>query len=160
MKIGVISDTHGDQGAIRQAVQMLPDADVWLHAGDYSQDTTYLARLVSVPVFAAKGNCDGAATAKVDEFIEVAGKKIWITHGHRYHVKQGVSDLVQWGKQYEVDVVVYGHTHLPDNQNCDGLLIFNPGSAAESRVGHCTCGVLEIDNKGTITGYIMELNNI
>lgn len=159
MKIGVISDTHGDHGAIRLAVQMIPDADVWLHAGDYSQDATYLARLVSAPVFAAKGNCDGLSTAKVDEFVEVAGKKIWITHGHRYSVKQSVAELVQWGKQYEVDVVVFGHTHLPDNQQCEGILIFNPGSAGEPRVGHGTFGILEIDNKGTIIGYIIELNN-
>lgn len=158
MKIGVISDTHGDHGAIRQAVKMLPDIGAWLHAGDYSQDAQYLAEIVSVPVFAAKGNCDGLAAAKIDEFVEVAGKKIWITHGHRYSVKQGIADLAQWGKQYEVDVVVYGHTHLPDNQCYDGLLIFNPGSAAEPRIGHGTCGVLDIDHKGAITGYLIELN--
>jgi len=159
MRIGVISDTHGDQAAVRQAVEAVPDADVWLHAGDYSQDAMYLTRLVAVPVFAAKGNCDGQTTAKIDEFVKAAGKKIWLTHGHRYSVKQGVGELVQWGKKFEVEIVVYGHTHLPDNQHYDGLLIFNPGSAAEPRIGHGTCGILDIDDKGAITGCIIELNN-
>jgi putative phosphoesterase len=157
MRIGVISDTHGDQAAVRQAVKAVPDADMWLHAGDYSQDATYLAGLVTVPVYAAKGNCDGQTTAKIDEFVEAADKKIWLTHGHRYGVKQGVGELVQWGRQYGMDIVIYGHTHLPDNNWYKDLLVFNPGSAAEPRSGHGTCGILNIDNEGKITGQIVEL---
>jgi putative phosphoesterase len=157
MKIGVISDTHGDQAAVRQAVKAVPDANMWLHAGDYSQDATYLAGLVAVPVYAAKGNCDGQTIAKIDEFVEVAGKKIWLTHGHRYSVKQGVGELVQRGSQYGMDVVIYGHTHLPDNKCHGNLLIFNPGSVAEPRSGQGTCGILNIDNEGKITGKIIEV---
>jgi len=157
MRIGVISDTHGDRASINQAVKVVPNADLWLHAGDYSQDAVYLAGLVTVPVFAAKGNCDGQTSAKVDEFIEVAGKKIWLTHGHRYSVKQGAGDLIEWGRQYEVDIIIYGHTHIPDQLWHEGLLIFNPGSAAEPRAGFGTCGVIEIANDGKIKGQIIEI---
>lgn len=155
MKIGVMSDTHGDQAAVRQGIKAAGPMDMWLHAGDYSQDASYLAKLVNVPVFAARGNCDGQATAKIDEFIEVAGKKIWITHGHRYGVKQGVSQLVEWGRHYEVDIVIYGHTHIPDSRWEENLLVFNPGSAAEPRSGYGTCGILNIDHEGKITGEIL-----
>jgi putative phosphoesterase len=157
MRIGVISDTHGDQYAVRQALKAVPDADMWLHAGDYSQDAAYLSELVTVPVYAAKGNCDGQTVAKIDEFVEAAGKKIWLTHGHRYSVKQGVADLIQWGRHYGMDIVIYGHTHVPDNNQYKDLLVFNPGSAAEPRSGHGTCGILTIDNEGKITGQIVEL---
>ena len=157
MRIGVISDTHGDQAAVRQAVKAVPDADMWLHAGDYSQDAAYLASLAAVPTYAAKGNCDGQATAKFDEFVEAAGKRIWLTHGHRYSVKQGINDLVQWGRQYGMDIVIYGHTHLPANNWYNNLLVFNPGSAAEPRSGYGTCGILDIDHEGNVTGKIIEL---
>lgn len=115
MRIGVISDTHGDLATILQVVNQITDVDLWLHAGDCSQDADYLRGLVKVPVVAARGNCDGHTTAKIDEFVEVADRKIWLTHGHRYGVKQGTQELVR-GKHYGADVVVYGHTHIVDNR--------------------------------------------
>lgn len=154
MRIGVISDTHGDRVAIRQVVRKVTDVAMWLHAGDCSQDAEYLKSLVNVPVVAVRGNCDGQTNAKIDEFVEVAGRQIWLTHGHRYGVKQGTQGLVEWGKVYEVDVVVYGHTHIVDNRWCEGIFLFNPGSTYGNRVA---CGVLEIDD-GHITGQIMECN--
>jgi len=41
MRIGVISDTHGDQAAIRKAIKVISKVDIWLHAGDCSQDGEY-----------------------------------------------------------------------------------------------------------------------
>ena len=156
MRIGVISDTHGDQATIRQVVKLLTNADMWLHAGDCSQDVEYLKSLVAVPVIAVRGNCDGyTTTSKIDEFVEVGNHKIWLTHGHCYGVKQGVQDLERWGKQHKVVSVIYGHTHVPDNHWCDGILIFNPGSAYGS---YATYGILDIDDKGQVVGSIIQLN--
>lgn len=155
MRVGVISDTHGDHVTIRQIVKLFADVDLWLHAGDCSQDAEYLASVAVAPVVAVRGNCDGHTTAKIDEFVEIAGHKIWLTHGHRYHVKQGTHELVEWGKQYEVDVVVYGHSHVPGHHWDEGILIFNPGSAYGS---HATCGVLDIDEDGKILGRIVQVN--
>ena len=155
MKIGVISDTHGDLGTILQVVNRITDVDMWLHAGDCSQDADYLRSLVNVPVCAVRGNCDGHTTAKIDEFIEVADCKIWITHGHRYWVKQSMQELVNWGKRYEANVIIYGHTHIVDNHWCEGMLLFNPGSTCGSR---CACGVLRITN-GQIVGQIINCND-
>lgn len=154
MRIGVISDTHGDLATILQVVNQITDVDLWLHAGDCSQDADYLRGLVKVPVVAARGNCDGHTTAKIDEFVEVADRKIWLTHGHRYGVKQGTQELVRWGKHYKADVVVYGHTHVVDNRWCEGILLFNSGSTCGSRAA---CGILEIED-GQVTGQIVEFN--
>lgn len=156
MRIGVISDTHGDQETICQVVKLLTHVDMWLHAGDYSQDADFLRRLVAVPVFAAKGNCDGHTTAKIDEFVEIHGHRIWLTHGHRYGVKHGAQDLVRWSKHHEVDVVVYGHTHISDNHWSRETLIFNPGSAYGRQA---TCGILDIDNNNQIVGSIIQVNS-
>lgn len=156
MKIGVISDTHGDQATILQAIKVLSHVDMWLHAGDCSQDAEWLRSLVRVPVIAAKGNCDGQTIAKIDEFVEAQGHKIWLTHGHRYGVKQNTNDLVRLGRQHQVDIVIYGHTHVPDNHWSEGILIFNPGSAYGSRA---TCGILDIDDRGQVVSKMIQLNS-
>ena len=38
MKIGLISDTHGNTAAIDQAVELAGEIDLWLHAGDMIHD--------------------------------------------------------------------------------------------------------------------------
>ncbi|HWR55298.1 MAG TPA: metallophosphoesterase family protein, partial [Negativicutes bacterium] len=35
MRIGIVSDTHGDQRAIKQVVAQVGPVDLWLHAGDH-----------------------------------------------------------------------------------------------------------------------------
>lgn len=160
MKIGIISDTHGNLASIRQAVAAAGSVEMWLHAGDYCTDGNSLSEFTGLPVIAAAGNCDGRnAPAKMDEFIEVAGKKIWLTHGHRYGVKYGITELIYWGKQFEADVIIYGHTHIPDISWQDNILIVNPGSAGEPRnrlIG--TCGLLELSEDVKSKVEIREFN--
>lgn len=157
MRIGVLSDSHGSQAAIRRAVAAAGSVAMWLHAGDYSQDARRLADLTGLPVTAVAGNCDGVTDAKIDEFIEVGGRKIWLTHGHRYHAKERSGELLWWGRQYGVDVVVYGHSHIPDISLQDGILLFNPGGAVHPRGGHPpSCGVLVIAG-GEVAAEIIEI---
>ncbi|VBB06513.1 phosphodiesterase mj0936/vps29 [Lucifera butyrica] len=159
MKIGVISDTHGSKAAVKLAVAAAGPVAMWLHAGDYYWDSYYLAEITALPVHMVAGNCDGSGDrAQVDAFIEAGNKKIWLTHGHRYGVKHGVQDLLYWGKQFEADVVIYGHTHMPQIAWQNGLLIFNPGSAAEPRGGSFpTCGLLELLPDGKIRPELLDL---
>lgn len=156
MRIGVISDTHGDQAAIRQVLKVTTDVEMWLHAGDCSQDGDYLASLVNIPVVRARGNCDGQTTAQIDEFVEVMGHKIWITHGHRYGVKRGIHELVAIAKQNDIHIVVYGHTHEPDNRWFEDVLIFNPGSGNCSYGGPGTYGILDV-TPGQVVGNIVGI---
>lgn len=156
MRIGVISDTHGDQVAIRQVVKVATEVDMWLHAGDCSQDAEYLMSLVLVPIVFVRGNCDGQVNARLDEFVEIVGHKIWLTHGHRYGVKRGNADLLQVAKHHGINIVIYGHTHTPDNRWCEDILFFNPGSATCSYGSRGTYGILEIDDK-QVVGSIFDL---
>ena len=145
MRIGIMGDTHGDVFSMQQAIAEAGPVERWLHTGDFFRDSLLLATIVSVPVTAVAGNCDGRAEAKPDEFIEVAGYRLWLTHGHRYGVKNDLSELREWALLYEADVVVFGHTHQPFVGNESGLLFFNPGSPAMPRRGRSrTCGVLEL----------------
>ena len=102
------------------------------------------------------GNCDGSHTAKIDEFITIGGVKIWLTHGHRYRAKERSQELVWWARQYAVDVVIYGHSHVADNHWDENILVFNPGSTAHPRRGRASAGLLVIDN-GHVEARIIEL---
>jgi len=44
-------------------------------------------------------------------------------------------------------VVVFGHSHIPYNQEHDGQLLFNPGSATDRRrQPRCSIGLLHVDD--------------
>ena len=143
MRLGIISDTHGDKAAIRQAVMMAPPVDCWIHAGDHGQDGAFLEQLTAGPVYAVCGNTDLLeGREKPDEYIDIANKRIWVTHGHRYHVKNGLHELLYWANQFAADIIVFGHTHEPLVERRDGKLFINPGSAARPRAGSAASFVI------------------
>ena len=156
MRIAVISDSHGDHRAIDQAVKLIGKADVWLHAGDHSQDARQISALTGGQVVVVAGNCDGHA-AKPDEFIELPDFRIWLTHGHRYRVRESRDELIYWARQFQAQVVVYGHTHIPDMYWDQDLLLFNPGSVGYPRGGFAaSCGLLTIASQ-LVTPLILPL---
>lgn len=157
MRIGVISDTHGRAIAVQQAVKAVGTVDMWLHAGDNSQDIRFFQGLTDVPVVAVAGNCDGYTKAKIDEYIKVEELKIWLTHGHRYDVKYGSQELIRCARDIGADIVVYGHSHIPDITWEGGLLLFNPGSAGFPRGNPPSCGVLTI-KEGKVEAEIIDIH--
>jgi uncharacterized protein len=48
----------------------------------------------------------------------------------------------------QINVIVYGHSHLAQNEVIDGVLFFNPGTATES------FGILTVDD-GVVKGEIV-----
>lgn len=146
--IGIMGDSHGDAASIHRAVERAGNVDLWLHTGDFFQDSQILAGYAGVPVVGVAGNCDGRSTAKPDEFLQLGGLAVWLTHGHRFGVKQGLEDLIAWALRYEADVVVFGHTHQALNEQRGNLLLFNPGSVSMPRRGKSrTYGVFELDSQ-------------
>ncbi|MDU2064129.1 MAG: metallophosphoesterase [Sporomusaceae bacterium] len=158
MKIGVMSDSHGNRLAIEKALQYSGPVDMWLHCGDYSQDIDFLLQWTSVPTVAVAGNTDGWTQAKYDEFLEVMGKQIWLTHGHRYHVKQDLTELFYWGAHYEADLILFGHTHSAFMEKNAGRLYLNPGSVGYPHRGEkASIAVVEIAGN-ELTGKIITFD--
>lgn len=152
-----MSDSHGSKKEIEQAVGQTGKVDLWLHAGDFCSDSDYLAICSGAKVISVAGNCDGlAAKAPVDEFVEIAGKKIWLTHGHKYQVKYGTDELIDLARQYEVDVVIYGHTHIVDICRIDNLLVLNPGSIGRPYGQNPSFLIMNIET-GNIDITLMEI---
>jgi len=161
MKVAVIADTH-TRGMSRTvpmgAWPYLESADHILHAGDVV-DTAVLDELKALaPVTAVMGNCDAwdvrdwGATETAE--VELGGIRIGMVHdsglggGRRNRLRSLFPDA---------RVVVFGHSHMPFNEDEDGLLLFNPGSPTwKRRAPFTSMGLLWIDN-GEVEGEIFPV---
>jgi putative phosphoesterase len=79
--------------------------------------------------------------------MEIAGKRILLTHGHLYGVKKGLLNLYYRGKEVEADLVVFGHTHAWTLEKMEDILLFNPGSASRPRKTNPTLGLIIINKE-------------
>ena len=136
MKLGLTGDTHGDVACIRKIVQLSPPVEKWLHTGDHAEDAAFLESQTGLPVLRVLGNCDyNSKEANIDEIFVVEGFRLWLTHGHRYMGHTRIAELAWWAKQLDVDIVIYGHTHVPMCQYYGDKLLINPGSPTRPRGG-------------------------
>lgn len=134
MRLAVLTDTH--VGSIHELpgpmLKALADVDLIVHAGDFIE-TAVLEGLRSLrEVKAVCGNMDSkgirAALPRKDLFV-VAGKKIGVVHGSG--APRGIASRVR-AEFDEVDVIIFGHSHLACNERIRGALMFNPGRCRES----------------------------
>lgn len=151
MKIGVVSDTHGCVETWRKLYHaFLSDADLIIHAGDVLYHGPRnevpgeynLKELVAelntcpVPIVIVQGNCDSEVDRMVLEIpitksnlIYNNGLRIYTQHGHDLDN----NSLAALCKRYKLDILITGHTHLPNLSCSEGCILLNPGSPAMSK---------------------------
>jgi putative phosphoesterase len=152
MKILVFSDSHG---AIQPMLDAIQDhkPDLVLHLGDYTSDCTAVLRTFpEIALKSVRGNCDVFAKEPETALFTVEDIRLFITHGHRYRVKTTPDAALNAAHFSEARVLAFGHTHRPLLMEKDGLLVVNPGSAAEKKYA-----VLEVEH-GRVTGQLCSLN--
>lgn len=132
MKILVVSDSHGESEGIEKVLEReRPDAII--HAGDGERDRYAFSVTGSIPVAMVKGNCDYGNDLPEEILLEEKGKRIFIVHGHTYHVRNSTLALEVVAKEKNLDLVIYGHTHIPDLKEKNGTKFLNPGSISAPR---------------------------
>lgn len=146
MKIGIISDTHGNKQCMDEAISYLMDCDLIIHAGDNFSDSKYIHSATKIGMMAVKGNCDFDNVE--DELIfDIEDKNIFLCHGDKYDVKYGLEQLEEKAKEVEANIVIFGHTHTPLCIEKDNILYINPGSVSIPRnVNYKSMAILYIDN--------------
>ncbi|MDD6276566.1 MAG: YfcE family phosphodiesterase [Clostridia bacterium] len=146
MRILVISDSHGGEFKIRQAVSEQPKAKMLIFLGDGLRDLDNFDSLApDMTVLKVRGNCDFYSTER--EFIvdEVEGVRLYCTHGYRENVKSTKSILRQTAADNKAHIALYGHTHIPDTTYDDGVWLINPGSIRDG-----SYAVIDISEKGIL----------
>jgi putative phosphoesterase len=153
MKIGVISDTHMPKRAKhlpKKLIQGLEGVDFIIHAGDWQTLDVYNELKKLAPVDGVAGNVDG------EEIVERFGHKkkltfgrftIGIVHGHGTR-KTTENRALDAFIDDPVDLIIFGHSHIPLYKDCGGVWLFNPGSPTDKRrQAQFSYGVLTIDTE-------------
>lgn len=157
MRIVVFSDSHNNYFALREVVLSRPETEVFLHLGDGDKEFDYLKTNFPFKVMrGVRGNCDWGSMGKTGDVMILAGKKIFLTHGHTFGVKSGLDALKAEAVGIDADIVAFGHTHVAMTAYEDGIYYINPGSIAMPQQGLPTYGVIDITEAGIAT-FIVEL---
>ena len=164
MKVVVLADTHTRVAGTPSrplppgAWPYLETADHILHAGDVC-DAALLEELAALaPVAAVAGNCDAWDVrdwgANDEATLDLGGVRIAMVHdsGRRSGRRERLRARFPTAR-----VIVFGHSHLPVNEDANGLLLFNPGSPTWARRAPWpSMGILWNDD-GDVEGEILPV---
>lgn len=150
MRILVISDSHGKNDDIKRVLEQVGDIDMFIHLGDVERNVEYVRELANCETHMVLGNNDFFIDLPQQESFEIAGKKVFITHGHRFYVGYGVDKLREYAVENGYDIVMFGHTHRPYLEQGERVTILNPGSISYPRQDgrKCTYMLIEVDKEG------------
>jgi uncharacterized protein len=139
MLVAVISDTHMPRGGRRLPpvfIERIAEADLLLHAGDFSTvDVMRALEAIGPPLVGVYGNVDTAELRHLlpAERIVVAGEAR-IAMVHDAGSRGGRLERMRGRFGGRASAVVFGHSHMPLHERAaDGFQIFNPGSPTERR---------------------------
>ena len=148
MRFLVFSDSHGKTLHLKNAMHCHNEADAIIFLGDGIQSVKNILSSSDKPYYIVRGNCDIGSNEKDLFFIECNNHKIMFCHGHRYHVKYGLEQLISTAKINLCDIVLFGHTHIPLAKYIDNIYLLNPGTISQSPTP--SYGILDITEKGVI----------
>ena len=157
-KIGVISDTHIPTAAKtipENLLERLEDKDMIIHAGDHEIKSALKTLQKLGEVVAVRGNMDRFRDLPRKMVLDIEGISIGVMHGDG--PPHGLQDRIRMEFK-EVDCIVYGHTHSPQNEVVDDILMFNPGSPTDKRwAPYNSFGVLDVSKGSGVRGMIVRL---
>lgn len=152
MKIGFISDTHGEERYLEMALPYLSNCDMILHTGDifrfYRHPCDPIVQLLNSMdnLHFVRGNCDGKFhqgfrhdISLYERIIEYRSLRIFMTHGNR----RSLYEYAQEAKLRDCSLLVSGHTHRRHLDVVEGILCLNPGSLGRPRDGCHSLAVMD-----------------
>ncbi|HKM43180.1 MAG TPA: metallophosphoesterase family protein [Limnochordia bacterium] len=146
-RIGVIADTHGLLRS--QAKEVLHSCQQIIHAGDIDSPAVLEKLQRIAPTTAVRGNMDFASWAnhlKIIERIQIGSWSILALHNR--------ADLPVL--KDDTDIVIFGHSHQFLQENRDGVLFLNPGSAGPRRFNlPISMAVLTLGEKASVEQIIL-----
>ena len=152
MKYMIISDIHGSETALAQALRIFHEqkCDYLLILGDIlyhgprnnlpegwnPKGVVALLNPIADKIVSARGNCDAEVDQMLLEFPCLAdyvlvmdeGKRLFLTHGHVYNEEKMPKGTI--------DFFFYGHTHLWKLDKVDNTVICNVGSISLPKGGN------------------------
>ena len=162
MRVAVLSDTHAPRRWKRcppRVARELAGVDAILHAGDVCTADVLDELSAFAPVHAVLGNNDGADLAAwgapPELRLELAGMSIAMIHDSGPASGRGARLARRFP---DARLVVFGHSHIPWNEDHAGHRAVNPGSPTDKRrQPHGTIGELIIADGRLVSARIIEV---
>ena len=147
-RIGVISDTHGLLRS--QAKEVLQSCDHIIHAGDIDNPAVLGELQRIAPTTAVRGNMDWSSWAnhlKITERVQIGSWSILVLHNR--------ADLPTLAD--DTNIVIFGHSHRFSQEDHDGVLFLNPGSAGPRRFDlPISMAVLTLGETASVEQILLE----
>ena len=155
MKIGIISDTHGQVDLALAAARefIFRGIDAVIHCGDIGSDMvlTEMAALfqtLGIPIYAVLGNCD--IQHDLEFFAEMDGVNLMGRVAHLTLANRRIAVLHSDDEAHfealvqsnSYDYVFHGHSHTCRNEQIEKTRIINPGAAGRGM--HPSCAVVNL----------------
>ena len=162
--MALVSDTHVPRFAKRlpRAVERIAQEAPThvLHCGDLTEVEALGPLLKLAPFDAVAGNNDRPEI--VDRFgrrkiVDIAGTRIGLVHGDG--TRGTTNDRARAAfDPASVEVIVFGHSHVPSCTHVDGVWIVNPGSLTDKRRRpKYSFAVLDIGHGGCVPRLVFFL---
>ncbi len=160
--VGILSDTHlTDMKECANLAEKLVTGpfngvDAILHAGDHVCPDL-AACFYPIPMISVRGNMDHRLMELPQyRILNINRYKVALIHGWGSPV--GLEDrILSLFAGQSLDVIVYGHSHIPVCHHCKGTLMFNPGSPTDKRHSPIhSVGLIEFGS--TVHGYHIDFN--
>lgn len=149
MIIGIIADTHDNMITLKKAVDFFNAREVHhvIHAGDFTSPfTSRVLKELNADFTGIFGNNDGdrlllqkQSGGKIHSqphLLELANRKIIVMHEH--HIIDALAESGHY------DLVIYGHTHMPEIRKVKNTLIINPGESCGWLYGKTTVAIADL----------------
>lgn len=130
MKLLVFSDVHKNKARLLTILDKHNDVDLTISLGDSELKSEFLE---SRDIIAIKGNALFDPGFTNEHTIDIEGKRILLTHGHKYRVQNGIDKLYYKALEVQANIAFYGHTHIAAFDKVEGHLFINPGSVNNAR---------------------------
>ncbi|MBY6035928.1 metallophosphoesterase [Fictibacillus nanhaiensis] len=139
-RVLIIADTHMPKKKKEwplPIIEVLEEGvDIIIHAGDWSEKSVYDELKQWAPVHGVRGNVDKDDWGeKLPEhlIITIEHLKIGVVHGHLGKGRTTPERALRSFKEESVDLIVFGHSHIPYLEKEEDVILFNPGSPTDKR---------------------------
>lgn len=176
LRVGLISDTHIPEARPQlwdEVFHALDGVDLVLHGGDLHELSVLHVLAEVAPVYSARGNGeDGSGGRPITPdhpqlreswLLTLGGVRVGLTHDLPIPEMPPHLTVARWFERRfgttELDVCVFGHTHVETIALVGGTLCINPGSPTYPRNLNTqlgTLGLLEIDD-GVVRASVLQL---
>lgn len=122
MKILLISDSHNSP-KLADFLNSNKEKEI-ICLGDFIINKELLDKFNVTYVM---GNCD-RYSKPLENVIDINGLKAFITHGHKYNVKNSLDRIYYKTLEENCRLGIFGHTHQQFFADVNGIALINPGA--------------------------------